>query len=197
MISLLCFNVTVNSNQYKLEFDILGDTNVVYICIFELGLESPKCSCPHHLLRKAFCKHLSFVCKYVIMSNWHTVLSPTAPTIDYFSNIISGLPARMSDIGAKPEQIAQYMQKKNDGIHANNPSIKFITLLRKCKQIRNVECAICLESFDISSKLNICGTCENGVHVDCFKQWNKNQCVYCRNIDCKVIESQWGLMLTV
>jgi hypothetical protein len=135
-------------------FDVLGTSSKVY----EVTL-TPKtitCTCPDHVYRKSFCKHMYFLSERVFSLELMQLR---------FSN--------MALFKKRMLQKLNHLHSENDKVQDDVPSFH-----------RNETCVVCFDDFIVSDVLQTCSVCENSLHDECWKRFcesgRSKNCVYCR-----------------
>lgn len=152
-----------------IEFSVMGTSGNVYeILLYPYGAIK-KCTCPDHVHRKKFCKHMFFVQDRVLNEveapkRWNVALKRIEDS------------ERTANFYAPGNLISAY----NKIVNSDHEQTEV-----KQREFIDQECVICLEIMTKEDQLVWCKrVCGNSVHRSCYENWrkhNKSTCVHCRN----------------
>ena len=204
-IFLVGFENEEGTTTRNLIFHVLGSSNHIYKVFFP-EKDKPSCSCPDHVTRKVYCKHIYFISLKVLLIDPDEWLSRPEKCLDKVSSVVkNSLPFSNVTADKSVTDMYQPLYMKNGKGDVTNEVNHGEERKQESIYIRNEDCCVCLGEIQSTtpSKENVpcgqtiprlvsneedvlvCVTCSNGLHIECWRKWasvNKSEtCVYCRS----------------
>ncbi|CCA66831.1 hypothetical protein PIIN_00593 [Serendipita indica DSM 11827] len=166
-----------NREGLKEEFKVLGSTGNVYtVTIAQL----PTCDCPDGA-KGNHCKHILFVFTRVLgVSELSGLYYQKALLTSELEQIFAQAPPSPTSTASSRVVSAYSKAAGKAGATIETPETG--------RKVDGEDCPICYEEMEGKTEQDLarivfCGTCQNGLHTDCFKMWAMKKpvtCVYCR-----------------
>lgn len=166
-IYLLSANNESHESQKIWNFSLKGESKNIYKQ--KLTSSSFSCSCPDHILKKGFCKHLLFlIARVASLKEIASIVCEYKHKWDseFFEMCSQQWIKRLSNLGKKPDTLPDA-----NSTNTNNEAI-------------GNDCSVCFEEITKNDNLIQCvSTCKNYFHNDCIQMWlntGHNTCPLCR-----------------